>query len=351
MVRDPRPRIAVLGATGAHGGPVARALLAGARHAVRVLTRHPGSPAAQDLELDGAELFAADLDDPDSLRAAFDGARGLFAVTPSPPPGSAGRTLAQARHIADAARDTGVAHVVWSTQEDTRRFVPLEDDHLPTLDGCWKVPSYDALGAANALFRERGVPTTLLHAPFFWDELLRHPMAPRRAADGTLELTLPTGLRPLPGIAAADFGRCAAALFEHPRRWIGRSVGIAGEHATGARMAHALARALGEPVRHVSPAFAELAAEDRRDAAERANRFQFLHDFSDEVCARRPVTLTRDLHPGVLDFEGWLSRHVDRLTVDPVDAVGPAFPGGRGGREPAGRPAAELPDAVRPLAA
>lgn len=323
MVRDPRPVIAVLGATGAQGGSVARALLAGGRHAVRAVTRHPGAPAAQDLELDGAALLAADLDDPASLRAAFAGAQGLFAVTPS---GPAERGLAQARHIADAARDAGVAHVIWSTQEDTRRFVPLEDDHLPTVGGCWKVPAFDARGAANALFRERGVPTTLLHASFFWDELLRPELAPRRGADGTLELTLPMGLRPLPGIAAADFGHCARALFEHPRRWIGRSVGVAGEHATGARMAHALARALGKPVRHRSPAFAELAAEDRPDAAERANRFRFLHDFNDEICARRPVALTRELHPGVLDFEGWLRRHLHRLPFASGDRPDEARP-------------------------
>lgn len=320
MTDSSRPLIAVLGATGAQGGGLARALLAGgSRYAVRALTRQPGSPAAEALRAAGAEVVRADLDDGRSLRAAFDGAHGLFAVTSFREHFSPERELAQARRIADAARDARLAHVIWSTLEDTRRWVPLDDDQMPTLMGRWKVPHFDAKGAANLLFRERGVPTTLLHTSCQWDHWV--PQALRRDGDGQLVLTLPMGERLLPGVAAEDIGPCARAVFERGTWTVGRSIGIAGEHLTAAQMAQRLARALGEPVRHQSPPHAVYAAQGYPGAAGIANMFQFLHDFSDEVVARRPVADTRVLHPALLDFDGWLARHATRLVL-PRQVVG-----------------------------
>ncbi|MBL8344136.1 MAG: NmrA family NAD(P)-binding protein [Rubrivivax sp.] len=319
------PLIAVLGATGAQGGGTVRALLEGGRFAVRALTRQPEGAAAQALRHAGAEVVHADLDDPATLRAAFAGAQGLFAVTPYWTHHSPEREFDQARHIAEAAAAAEVPHVVWSTQEDTRRWVPLEDERLPTLRGRWKVPHCDAKGAANTLFRERGVPTTLLTPSFFWENLIRYGMQPQRAADGRLIFMLPMGPLPLPGMAVADVGHIARAIFERPQRWIGKSLGVAGAHVDGVRMAAALARTLGEPVQHHSPRFAEVAALPFPGAAEMANMFRFLHDFNDEVRAMRPVAATRELHPGLLDFDAWLTLHGHRL---PLERRGSAYEAG-----------------------
>jgi uncharacterized protein YbjT (DUF2867 family) len=304
------PLIAVLGATGAQGGSTARALLAGGRFAVRALTRRPQSTAAQALRDAGADIVYADLDRPETLRAAFAGVHGLYAVTAYWTHHSPGREYEQARHIADAAAAAAVAHVVWSTQEDTRRWVPLGDAQLPTLHGRWKVPQFDAKGAANALFRERGVPTTLLTLSFFWDHLIRHGLQPQRAAgSGELVFSLPMGDKRLPGMAADDVGAIAAAIFERPQRWLGRSVGVAAAHLSGAEMAQAFAHALGEPVHYRPPSFAEAAALPLPGAAAVANMFQFLHDFNGEVLALRPLATARELHPGLLGFDAWLALH------------------------------------------
>lgn len=317
-----RPIIAVLGATGAQGGGLAQALLArgaAAPYSVRALTRNPDAPVAQELQAAGAELVRADLDDERSLRAAFDGVHGVFAVTDFYGHCSPERELTQARHIADAARDARVAHLVWSTLEDTRRWVPLDDDQMPTLMGRWKVPQFDAKGAANLLFRERGVPTTLLHTSVFWDRLV--PCGLQRGSDGGLVFVLPMGERVMPGIAAEDVGACALAIFERGTWTVGRSVGIAGEHLSGAQMAASLTRVLGEAVQHRSPNATEYAARGCTGAADMANMFQFMHDFSDEFIARRPVADTRALHPGLLNFDGWLARHARRLAVPPPLAL------------------------------
>lgn len=309
------PTIAVLGATGAQGGSVVRALLARGHFAVRALTRRPHSPDAERLRAAGASVVAADLDDAASLRAAFEDAHGLFAVTPFWQHADPDRELMQVRHIADAARDAGLAHVLWSTLEDTRRWVPLDDPQMPSIGGRWKVPHFDAKGAGNLLFRERGVPTTLLHLSFFWDNLVRAGMQPRRGAHGRLVLALPTGDRLLPGMAAADVGPCAAALFERGRAVVGRHFGIAGQHLSGAQMAHQLSRALLEPVLHTSPSFEAYAAQGFGGAPALANMFQFVHDFNGDVRARRPVAESRALHPGLLDFGGWLARHAHAMPI------------------------------------
>lgn len=305
-----RPLIAVIGATGAQGGSVVRALLEKGHYRVRALTRKPFSADGWLLQGLGAEVVEADLDRPETLRAALAGAHGVFAMTNHFEHGSPERELAQAGHLAGAARDAKVAHVVWSTMEDTRRWVSRADPRFATPGGRWNVPSFDAKGAANALFFERGVPTTLLHLSFFWENLIGGGMQPERLADGRLMFTLPMGDRPLPGISVKDVGPIVRALFERGTWSIGRSFGVAADHLSGEQMAAKLSRALGETVLHHSPSFAECAAES-------AAAWRFQHDFHQEFCARRSVADTRSFHPGLMDFDAWLARHAQDIPLAP----------------------------------
>ncbi len=312
-----RPVIAVLGATGAQGGGLVRALLADpqARFAARALTRQPTGSRARRLAAAGADVVAADLDDVDSLVAAFTGVHGVFAVTNFWEHFSPETELQQAENIAVAAREAGVAHLVWSTLEDTRLRVPLDDPRMPTLMERYKVPHFDAKGEANGWFRRYGVPTTFLNTSFFWDNLIHFGMGPKRWEDGSLFFVLPMGRRPLPGIAAADIGPCAFGVFAQGASMIGRNIGIAGEHLTGQQMADALSRTLGEPVRHVDMPPPQYAALGFPGSVDLANMFQFKHDFNDIFCASRAVDATRALHPGLLDFDGWLQRHGQDIVV------------------------------------
>lgn len=307
------PLIAVVGATGAQGGGLVRAILAESPRtfAVRAISRKPDSPAARELASLGAEVRVGDLDDADSLEHAFAGAHGVYGITNFWEHLSPERELAQAANIARAARSAGVEHVIWSTLEDTRERVPLSDDRIPTLMQRYKVPHFDAKGAADALFR--GLPTTYLRASYYWDNLIHLDAGPRRGADGTLEFVLPMGDRKLPGIAVADIGACALALFKRGKAFFGRTVGIAGEHLTGAEMAAAMSETLGEPVRHVAMPPAEYAALGFPGAEDLANMFRYNHDFSEEFCAQRPVDFTKELHPGLMSFRQWLAAHAAEL--------------------------------------
>lgn len=311
----PNVTFSIFGATGAQGGGVVRRLLArrDPHLRVRALTRAPASPAAQALAGRGAEIVRADLDDPRSLEAALAGSDAVFAVTNFWEHGSPERELAQARHIAHAVHQARVSHLVWSTLEDTRRYVPLDDARLPTLMQHYKVPHLDAKGAANALFRACGVPTTLLHTSFYWDNLIHFGMEPQPGPDGVLQFVLPMGDKPLPGIAAEDIGACAAELLLRGPQRETQSLGIAGEHLTGAQMAAQLAEALGRPVRHIDMSRAQYAALGFPGAEELANMFAFKREFNDEFCARRNVAASRALHPQLLDFRQWLARHAGAL--------------------------------------
>ena len=148
--------IAVVGATGAQGGSLVRAILSdtGGDFTVRALTRSPTADKAKNLANLGAEVVAADVDDAESLRRGFEGAYGAFCVTFFWEHFSPERELAQATAMAHAAKHAGLQHVVWSTLEDTRQWVRLDDNRMPTLMDNYKVPHFDAKGEANHVFIE-----------------------------------------------------------------------------------------------------------------------------------------------------------------------------------------------------
>jgi uncharacterized protein YbjT (DUF2867 family) len=314
--------IAVVGATGAQGGALVRAILAdpSGEFAVRALTRNPDSGAAKDLAIAGAEVVAADLDDEASIRAAFDGAYGAFVVTnywaPLTADEEAVRTraemeLAQAEIAARAARDAGVQHLVWSTLEDTRLFFGERDD-VPSLDdGRYKVPHFDAKGEADELFTKYGVPTTFLRTTFYFDAFVT-AMPPTRNADGTLTIALPMGDRRLSGIATDDIGRSAFAILKRPDL-IGQTVSIAGDHLTGHQYAAALTKALGETVTYYSPTLEEYREYPFPMAVEMANMFQFYAENHNEFTGNRDLTKVRELNEDLESFETWLDLHKAEL--------------------------------------
>ncbi len=208
-----------------------------------------------------------------------------------------------------------MAHVIWSTLEDTRRWVPLADDRMPTLMGSYKVPHFDAKGEADAVFSELGVPTTFLLTSFYWENLIYFGMAPRQHSDGTLSFVLPMGDRKLPGIAVDDIGRCALAILARGGELIGATVGIAGEQLTGAEMAAAMTRALGREVGYVALPHQTFREEGFPGAEDIGNMFQFNHDFADVFCAARDVAFSRSLNPGLQTFEQWLVVNGGRIPI------------------------------------
>jgi uncharacterized protein YbjT (DUF2867 family) len=310
--------IAVVGATGAQGGGLVRAILADAsgQFKPRAITRNPESDKAKALADAGAEVVAANVDDPASLRRAFEGAYGAFCVTFFWDHFSPEKEYAEAGYMADAAKQAGVRHVIWSTLDDTRRFIPLDDDRMPTLQGKYKVPHYDAKGEADALFTRTGAPTTFLLTSFYWENFIYFGAGPKRGPDGRLALVMPMGDKKLPGIAAEDIGKCVVGLLQRGREFIGKTVGIAGEHLSGAEMAAAMTRALGETVTYQDVPPEVYRSFDFPGADDMGNMFQFKRDFSDYYRGARSVEFSRSLNPELQSFDQWLSRNASRIPIE-----------------------------------
>ena len=321
--------IAVVGATGAQGGGLVRAILndPSGGFTARALTRDPNSEQSRALAALGAEVVQVDIDDEASVAKAFAGAYGAYCVTFFWAHFSPDTEGTQAGNMARAAKTAGVKHAIWSTFEDTRKLVPLDDDRMPTLQGKYKVPHFDSKGQSDHLFTDAGVPTTFLETSFYWENLIFFGMGPQRGDDGKLAITFPLGDKKLPGIAAEDIGKCAYGIFKRgggkplfgifkrPNEYIGKTVGVAGEHLTGAQMAAALTTAFGEEVRYnaVSPeayrGFGFPGAEDL------GNMFQYKRDFEAAYCGARSLDVSRSLNPELQTFATWLADNKARIPM------------------------------------
>jgi uncharacterized protein YbjT (DUF2867 family) len=193
--------IAVVGATGQQGGAVVRALQASGQFKVRALTRNPAKhPKMAD------EVVAADLNRPETLRAAFAGAHGVFVVTNA---WEAGRDESkQALAAVNAAKDAGVRHFIWSTLPN------VETISSGTID----VPHFTDKAKVERIVREAGFAyQTFVIAPFYYQNLLG-AMAPQKQADGTAGWALPLDpeRRVIHMGDMAEIGRIVVGAFAQP---------------------------------------------------------------------------------------------------------------------------------------
>lgn len=310
--------ITVFGATGAQGGGVARAILQDkdSEFVVRAVTRDASSDKARELAELGADVVVADIDDAQSVSHALEGAYGAFFVTFFWAHFSPEKEYNEAHNMAQAAKQAGLKHVIWSTLEDTRQWIPLEDDRMPTLQGKYKVPHFDAKGEADTVFTELGVPTTFLRASFYWENFIYFGAGPKKGPDGKLYLTLPIADKKMAGVASEDIGKCAYAIFKKGPELVGKTVGVAGDQLTGEEMAAKLSKALGQEVlyNYVTPevyrGFGFPGADDM------GNMFQFYRDFDDVVNQVRDVDFSRTLNPELQSFDAWLQQNAERIPLE-----------------------------------
>src|SRR5687767_8235808 len=224
--------IAVLGSTGSQGGGLVRAILEdpSGGFAARAVTRDTSKDKAKALASAGAQVVKADLDDVESLKKAFAGAHGVYAVTNFWEHFSGEKEKAQAKNVAEAAKAAGVKHVVWSTLEDIRQFMKPDDKRMPMLQEKYRVPHFDAKAEANASFA--GLPTTFLVTSFYWDNLYMFGLAPKKNDKGQYQWAFPMGNSKMAGIAAEDIGKTAYGIFKAGSQYVGKTVGIYGEALT-----------------------------------------------------------------------------------------------------------------------
>jgi len=312
---SPKKLIAVTGATGAQGGGLARAILndPSSEFRVRAITRDVNSDKAKELARLGAEVVAGDVDDEASLVKAFEGAHGVFCVTFFWHHFWAAQEIAQAANMAAAAKKASVRHVIWSSLEDTRRYLPIDDPRMPTLQEKYNVPHFDGKGEADNLFRAQGLSLTILLTSFYWDNFIFFGLGPKKGEDGRLAITFPMGSAKLPGISAEDIGKCAYGIFRAGGEYIGKTVGVAGGHLTGTEMSEGFSRLFGQPVGYnaVDPDLYRSFGFPGAD--EMGNMFQFKRDFEREFVGARDLNVARKLNPELQSFDVWLDQNRERI--------------------------------------
>jgi uncharacterized protein YbjT (DUF2867 family) len=193
--------IAVIGATGQQGSGVVRALQASSQFKVRALTRSPD----KHREL-ADEVVEADLNRPETLKAAFEEAHGVFLVINFQEAGTDERK--QATAAVRAAKDAGVKHFVWST--------------LPNVEaisgGKFDVPHFTGKARIDRIVREAGFPHhTFVIAPGYYQNFVG-PLAPQKQADGSVGWALPLDpdVRCLHMGDVRELGNIVAGAFAHP---------------------------------------------------------------------------------------------------------------------------------------
>ncbi len=309
--------IAVVGGTGAQGGGLVRAILndPDGGFKARVLTRKADSDKANELKKMGAEVVEADIDKKDTVIKAFQGAYAAYCVTNFWEYFSPEKELEQAKNMAEAAKEAGVQHVIWSTLEDTRKWIPLDDDRMPTLMEKYKVPHFDAKGEADEYFSESKVPYTLLFTSFYWDNFINFGMGPQKGEDGELAITFPMDNKQLPGIAAEDIGKCAYNIIKAGDTYKNKIVAIAGEHLSGKEMADTFTEVYGKKVKYNAVPPEVYRSFDFPGADDLGNMFQFKVEEEEYFCTIRDVNATRKLNPELLTFKQWLQQNKEKLQI------------------------------------
>ncbi|MFC3996716.1 NmrA/HSCARG family protein [Nocardiopsis sediminis] len=284
--------VVVLGATGQQGGAVAAALRADG-WAVRALVRDPSGHRARSLAAAGVETVRGDLGDPESLRAAFSGAHGVFSVQPNSGQAGSGVTdedeVRFGTTVADTAERCGVAHLVYSSTVAVG----------PTPTG---VAHLDVKGRIEAHVRDLGIDTTIIRPATFMEILVQ----PGTGLDrGHLSFLM----RPdqaMQFIAVCDIGQVVAAVFGSPDRYAGRTTEIAGDALTGNALAGHLTRAAGRPIGY-SRLPETLLAQD-----EVLGKVAALAD-NGRLAGNADLDALRAEFPFLLRFEDWLTGPGARL--------------------------------------
>ncbi|HVP69229.1 MAG TPA: NmrA/HSCARG family protein [Anaeromyxobacteraceae bacterium] len=246
----PRPiTVAVAGATGRQGGALCRWLL-NRGHAVRALTRKPGSSAALELEALGAVVHEADLDDGRAVGLAVEGADAFFLVT-TPFEAGVQAEVRQGRAAAKIAKEVGVKHLVYASVANADR-----NTGVPHVESKREVEDY---------IRKLGVASTTI-APVFFMENFLGPNFIDGLRAGTLSMPLRPNRR-LQMVAVQDIASFAGMVLERPTEFVGRRIDIASDSLTGPEIAGAMTRtgttivyvqAPVEPIRSRNPDFARM---------------------------------------------------------------------------------------------
>ncbi len=286
--------ILVTGATGAQGGSVARALLHQGQYQVRILTRNPGSEKAAALGQMGAENFAGDFSNRESLLAAVQGCYGVFGLTNFWEHFEKEYELGV--NLIDAVSAAGVQHFVLHTLAD---YNALSNGQFP-------VPHCDMKAALKRYTKQKNLAATFFEVAFYYENFFSFfPPVPDQF--GTFQFGFPQGNTRLAMVSVNDVGAVVAGIFAEPEAFVGRTVGAVGADDTCHHYAAQMTRILGVPVQYNYIPRDLYASFGFPGAVELANMFEVQRLYIPS--RQRDLEVSYRLNPAMQTFEDWLQKN------------------------------------------
>ncbi len=286
MAKKTNKTILVTGATGQQGGAVLRHLRKSG-FALRILTRDPEKPAARELVGHGVEVIKGDLEDTGSIGRAVEGVDGIFSVQDLTA-GIEGE-IRQGKNLADAANREAVSHFVYSS--------------VASADRNTGIPHFDSKFRIEEHIRGLGLPYSIVRPAFFMENWLRMK---EQINGGTLTQPL-TPEKTLQMVAVDDIGAAVAAFFEHPHRWLGKTVEMAGDEVSMSAVAQAFGTVAGREVKYQELPFDQF---EQQAGHEYAVMYRWFQDVGYSV----DIDALRQEIPSLTNFERWVNGHWNQGT-------------------------------------
>ncbi len=214
-----RGPILVFGATGTHGGAVARAMIA-AGGSVEAFVRNPHSERALALESEGVRLVAGNLDDAPSVTRALAGVDVAYAVT-TPFESGPDEEVRQGEQIVGAAVSTQLPWLIFASVASAATAA---------------VPHFRSKARIEERLRDSPLAWTVVAPSYFYENVLGSADA---ISEGHLPLALPANT-PLQQVALEDLGALVVAIISRSQEHIGERVEVAADSPTPDEMARAL---------------------------------------------------------------------------------------------------------------
>ncbi|KAK9826178.1 hypothetical protein WJX81_004436 [Elliptochloris bilobata] len=222
---------------------------------------------------------------------AFKGAAGAFIVTDFFAAGLSAETeTQQGVNAVDAAKEAGVGHVVFSTLEDVRKYVPKgaipELSHAPGR----VVAHFESKDAVMEHMKALGVPWTALLTCVYMDNFATRWQY-QRQPDGTRTWSDNIGSKPMATHAVADIGGSAAVVFADPGKYAGNVIPVVREHLSWPHAAEVITEVTGISVKYVQMSDEQFKTLPFQFAEDCGNMFRYYRDF-DTYDKLRPVEET-----------------------------------------------------------
>ncbi|MBD2001732.1 MULTISPECIES: NmrA/HSCARG family protein [Cyanophyceae] len=228
-------KVLLIGVTGGTGGNAITGFLEQGVTNLRAITRKidPDRPSLSKMLDAGIELVEANLDDENSLEAAFVGISAVYCHATSkdsakPDP----LEVERAKRVAQVAKKADIKHFVYNSAGGADR-----NSGIGHIEQKYQV---------EQILKQAGLPTTMLRACLFMEEFWKKYTRPS-ILKGVFRFSIQPD-KPLHLITTKDMGRVTAYVMKNPSKYIGQEIELAGDVLTPKQLAEAFSKAQGIPV-------------------------------------------------------------------------------------------------------